>query len=71
MIEGRICVINGEIETRVLIRIFEEGECENRAQGKRGLSIDEAPKKMDRGDVMQRAGGPQGRGTTKAGKGER
>lgn len=44
----------------MLIRIFEEGECENRAQGKRGLSVDEAPKKVDRGDVMQRAGGQIG-----------
>lgn len=55
--EGRICVTNREMETRVLTGVFEEGQCENRAQGKRDLSVAEAPRKMGRGEGIPRAGG--------------
>lgn len=46
----------------VPIRVFEEGEGENRAQGERDFSVDEAPKKMGSGEAMQRAGGHVGLG---------
>lgn len=58
--EGRICVRNREMETWVLTGVFEEGQCENRAQGKRDLSVAEAPRKMGRGEGIPRAGGQVG-----------